>query len=68
MLNIENLSKSYGSQTLFEDANFIVGDQVRIGVVGPNGAGKSTFFRILVNEETCRQRSGSKNQRIIRLQ
>lgn len=51
MLAIENLSKRFGSQILFQNAAFSLSEQERIGVVGPNGAGKSTFFKILMGEE-----------------
>ena len=51
MLAVDNISKSFATQTLFKNTSFSVGDQARIGVVGPNGAGKSTFFRILVGED-----------------
>ena len=51
MVNVENLSKSYGGQSLFKNASFLIGDDARIGILGPNGAGKSTFFRILMDEE-----------------
>ncbi|MFH1261828.1 MAG: ABC-F family ATP-binding cassette domain-containing protein [Pseudomonadota bacterium] len=51
MLAVENLTKTFGPQILFERATFSVEDEARIGVIGPNGAGKSTFFRMLAGEE-----------------
>jgi len=51
MVNVENLTKTFGAQTLFLNASFMIGSQERIGVIGPNGAGKSTFFKILMGEE-----------------
>ena len=51
MLSVDNVSKAFGGQTLFNDASFAVGVGERIGVVGPNGAGKTTFFRMLVGDE-----------------
>ena len=51
MLSIDNVSKGFGGQTLFNNASFAVGEGERIGVVGPNGAGKTTFFRMLAGEE-----------------
>ncbi len=51
MLSVEELSKSYGPQTLFRGASFSVGERARIGLVGPNGSGKSTFFEMLIGEE-----------------
>ncbi|MCB1053873.1 MAG: ABC-F family ATP-binding cassette domain-containing protein, partial [Acidobacteria bacterium] len=52
MVNIENLSKSFGPQVLFKDATFLIGDHAKVGVIGPNGAGKSTLFKILVGEDS----------------
>lgn len=50
MINIDNLSLSFGKRTLFEDVNikFIQGNVY--GVIGANGAGKSTFLKILSGE------------------
>ena len=51
MLTIRNLKKSYGGQTLFEEADLQVNYGERVALVGPNGAGKSTIFRIILGEE-----------------
>jgi len=51
MLTIRNLSKSYGGNKLFEEADLQVNYGERVALVGPNGAGKSTIFRIILNEE-----------------
>ncbi len=51
MVVVENISKSFGPQILFEKATFSIDPWARIGVVGPNGAGKSTFFRMLASLE-----------------
>ncbi|MCL1926765.1 MAG: ATP-binding cassette domain-containing protein [Syntrophorhabdaceae bacterium] len=53
MLTVSSLSKSYGSQVLFEDASFIVAPGERVGLVGRNGHGKTTLFRILLEEEAA---------------
>jgi len=53
MLTVSSLSKSYGSQALFEDASFIVAPGERVGLVGRNGHGKTTLFRILLEEEAA---------------
>jgi ATP-binding cassette, subfamily F, member 3 len=47
MLNIYNISKSYGEQVLFTNLAFNVGARERIAVIGPNGSGKTTIFEIL---------------------
>lgn len=51
MIGIENLTKSYGSQVLFENISFKINSQERIGLVGRNGHGKTTLFRIITGEE-----------------
>ena len=51
MLQVYNLSKSYGHQTLFSDATFTVNARERIGLVGRNGHGKTTLFKLIVGEE-----------------
>ena len=51
MLTISDVSKSYGSRVLFEEASLQVNPGDRIGLVGPNGAGKSTLFSLLLGEE-----------------
>jgi len=51
VITIDNLSKGYVTQTLFEDASFIINPKERIGLVGRNGHGKSTLFRILTGLE-----------------
>ncbi len=48
MLTVSRLSKSFGGQTLFEDASLQVNRGDRIALIGPNGAGKTTLFSILV--------------------
>ncbi len=53
MLTVSGLSKSYGSQALFEDVSFLVGPGERVGLVGRNGHGKTTLFRILLEEEAA---------------
>ena len=51
LLGAHSLSKSYGTQNLFEDLSFTVCQGDKIGLLGPNGAGKSTLLKILVNIE-----------------
>lgn len=51
MIRFENVSKSFGSHTLFENVNFQINSRERIGLVGRNGHGKTTLFRMMVKEE-----------------
>lgn len=47
MLNIANISKSYGDRVLFSGVRFNVGMKDRIAVIGQNGTGKTTLFEII---------------------
>ncbi|NHM05709.1 ABC-F family ATP-binding cassette domain-containing protein [Flavobacterium sp. CYK-4] len=50
MLNIHNLSVSFGGTYLFEEVTFRMGAGDRVGLVGKNGAGKSTMLKILAKD------------------
>ena len=50
MLNIHNLSVSFGGTYLFEEITFRLGAGDRVGLVGKNGAGKSTLLKILARD------------------
>jgi ATP-binding cassette subfamily F protein 3 len=50
MLNIHNLSVSFGGSYLFEEVTFRLGTGDRVGLVGKNGAGKSTMLKILAKD------------------
>jgi len=52
MFKIQNLTKSYGSQVLFEDVTIGLNRGERVGLVGRNGHGKTTLLRLIVGEET----------------
>lgn len=47
MLNISNISKSYGDHILFTSVYADVGARDRIALIGPNGSGKTTLFDII---------------------
>ncbi len=47
MIEVENLTKYYGSQMAIEDVNFTVEKGEILGFLGPNAAGKTTTMRIL---------------------
>ncbi|GFI38532.1 energy-dependent translational throttle protein EttA [Muribaculaceae bacterium] len=51
LLQIEQLTKSFGDRILFEDASLGVFQGDKIGIVAQNGAGKTTFLNILAGRE-----------------
>src|SRR5476649_594984 len=51
MLTIADVSKSYGTRTLFSDVSLFIARSDRFGLVGPNGAGKTTLFNLILGEE-----------------
>ena len=51
MISFSNISKQYGKQLLFVEANFQLNPGDKVGLVGPNGSGKTTLFRMIVGEE-----------------
>ncbi len=51
MLQANQISKSYGAQTVLDGVSFVINPGDRTGLVGPNGSGKTTLLRILTGEE-----------------
>jgi ABC-2 type transport system ATP-binding protein len=47
MIDVEHLSKSYGSTTAIQDLSFQAEPGEILGLLGPNGAGKTTTMRVL---------------------
>ncbi len=47
---IENVSKSYGDQVVFKDANLTIERGDKIAFVGKNGEGKSTLVKCIMKE------------------
>ncbi len=48
MLHLTDISKSFGTQTVLDQASLHVKPGMRIGLVGANGAGKTTLLRLIV--------------------
>lgn len=47
LLEVKNLSKSFGGLRAVNDVSFRMEQKEMIGLIGPNGAGKSTLLRLL---------------------
>jgi branched-chain amino acid transport system ATP-binding protein len=47
LLEIENVSKSFGGLRAIEKLSFVVNEREILGLIGPNGAGKSTLFNLI---------------------
>ena len=56
ILEVTELSKSFGSLKVIDDFDFHLGKGEALGIIGPNGAGKSTLFNLISG--TLRANSG----------
>src|ERR1700751_1074375 len=52
MIQLANAGKRFGHKILFENVDWLITPQDRIGLVGANGTGKSTVMKILAGMET----------------
>jgi len=53
MIQLQNISKNFASQELFNSLNFKLNAGTRVGLVGRNGSGKSTLFKLILGEESA---------------
>ena len=47
IIEISDFSQSFGDKIIYDNANFVLNNNEKIGIVGLNGAGKSTLLKIL---------------------
>ena len=50
-ISVENLTKTYGIVTLFEDISFNINEGDKIAIVAKNGSGKTTLLNILMGKD-----------------
>ena len=50
-LDVQNLTKRFGAQVLFENISFSIAEGQKVGLVARNGTGKSTLMSVLVDKE-----------------
>ena len=60
MLNLTNITVSFGGRDLYKNISFQINPKDKIGVVGKNGAGKSTMLKLIMGEQ--KPTSGSINR------
>lgn len=53
ILSCNNISLSYGTDTILSNISFSVNAGCKLGIIGVNGAGKSTLLRIISGEIEC---------------
>jgi ATP-binding cassette subfamily F protein 3 len=47
VIQLSELTKSFGDRVLFDHVTWQIGDRERVGLCGPNGAGKTTLLRMM---------------------
>lgn len=52
-LSVENISKSFGDNILFENLSFGINKDQKIGFIAKNGTGKTTLLKIIAAEESA---------------
>lgn len=50
-LDVQNLTKRFGAQVLFENLSFSIAEGQKVGLVARNGTGKSTLMSVLMGRE-----------------
>lgn len=50
-LDVQNLTKRFGAQVLFDNISFSIAEGLKVGLVARNGTGKSTLMSVLMDKE-----------------
>ena len=50
-LDVQNLTKRFGAQVLFENISFSIAEGLKVGLIARNGTGKSTLMSVLMDKE-----------------
>lgn len=50
VLDVQNLTLSFGENTLFDGVSFDIKEKEKVGLIGCNGAGKTSLFKIITGE------------------
>ena len=64
MLSVQNMTVSFGGESLFSDISFRLAAGDRVGLVGKNGAGKSTLLHLIAKDQEPTSGSISKEKNI----
>lgn len=51
-LDVQNLTKRFGAQVLFENISFSIAEGQKVGLIARNGTGKSTLMSVLMDKES----------------
>ena len=64
MIQLSGAGKRFGPKILFENLDWLITPQERVGLVGANGTGKSTLLKVLAGLESLDYGSISRQRAI----